>query len=88
MKNCSIRGCEGKYEDKIISRMLTHKKEQVVLENIPAEVCDICGDTLISLNTSAAIEKILKNLNDPINTLPVYELPGLKAVKTDLGMSF
>ncbi len=64
MKNCSIRGCKGKYKDKIISRLLTHKGQQVVLENIPAEVCDVCGDVLISLDTSVAIEKTLKNLNN------------------------
>jgi hypothetical protein len=47
----------------------------IVLENVPAEVCSICGDVLLSLSTVAAIEAMLKDPGKPVRTAPVYEMP-------------
>ena len=75
MKNCSIRSCPGEYERKRIVHTVKHHGNVVVLENVPAKVCSICGDILLSLSTVEAIEAILKNPGKPIRTAPVYEMP-------------
>ena len=80
MKPCSIRSCPGEYEGKHITHVVKHRGAVIVLENVPADVCSVCGDVLLSLATVEAIEKILKNPGAPIRTAPVYELPDAAAV--------
>ena len=57
---CAFPGCPGEYEDKII----THKVEQpdgvAYIENVPAKVCMLCGDTILAAETMKVIEEILK----------------------------
>jgi len=79
MKPCSIRSCPGEYEEKQITHVIKRHGAVIVLENVPAEVCSICGDVLLSLATVEAIEKMLKNPGEPIRTVPVYHLPDATA---------
>ncbi len=46
--NCSIQNCPGQYGHKQIPYVTTTIKGLVVVKDIPAEVCDFCGDTLLS----------------------------------------
>jgi hypothetical protein len=48
--------------------------EVIVFDNVPAEVCSVCGDVLLSLSTAEAIESHLKHLGKPDRMAPVYEL--------------
>ena len=75
MKKCTIRSCPGEYEEKRIAQVLKHRGEVIVVENVPVEVCDVCGDTLVPLRTSEAIHAVLKNPGKPSRTAPVYEIP-------------
>jgi|APCry4251928276_1046603.scaffolds.fasta_scaffold137270_3 YgiT-type zinc finger domain-containing protein len=75
MKRCSIKGCPGEYESKTISHLVNHEGKAIIIENVPAAVCPICGDTLLSLDTVEAIEKMLLSLGEPDHTAPVYEMP-------------
>ncbi|MEA2083537.1 MAG: YgiT-type zinc finger protein [Thermodesulfobacteriota bacterium] len=76
MKECTIKGCPGSYEGKNISHMVNHNNQTIIIENVPADVCHICGDTLLSLETVEVIEKMLSNPGEPDHTAPVYEMPG------------
>ncbi|MDL1892142.1 YgiT-type zinc finger protein [Sphingobacteriales bacterium CHB3] len=57
---CTFPGCPGEYEDKFI----THKIEQpdgvAYIDNVPAKVCGLCGDTILASETLKVIEEILK----------------------------
>ena len=75
MKACSIPSCPGEYEEKRIVHTVRHHGHVIVLENVPADVCSVCGDVLLSLSTVAAVEAMLKNPGKPIRTAPVYEMP-------------
>ncbi len=73
---CSIKGCPGHYESKHINRVITKDGHIFVIEGIPASVCNVCGDTLISLKTIRSIEKMLERPGEPVATAPVYSLAG------------
>jgi len=75
MKPYFVRSCPGEYEEKHITHVVKHHGAVIVLENVPADVCPVCGDVLLSLATVEAIEKMLKNPGAPIRTAPVYQLP-------------
>lgn len=55
---CSIRGCPGHYEAARILQTLRKGGEIVLIQHMPAEVCDVCGDTLIAPDTIRHIEKL------------------------------
>jgi YgiT-type zinc finger domain-containing protein len=75
MSNCSIRSCPGHYEARHITHMVKRGGSVVVLENVPAQVCDLCGDTLLPLSTVETIEAMLQDPGTPVRTVPVYEMP-------------
>ncbi len=79
MKACSIKGCPGHYESKLINHIITKDGQIIVIERVPASVCNICGDTLISLKTTRILEDMLEHPGDPVGTVPVYEMPRQKA---------
>lgn len=66
------RGCPGEYEDKAIIHTIRHYGQIVVIDSVPAEVCNICGDSILAPETVARIEKLLESGNRPIRTVPLY----------------
>ena len=75
MEKCSIKGCPGNYEAKTITHMVEHDGQTILIEGVPAEVCSICGDVLLSLETVEYIEQLLQHPGKPAHTAPVYEMP-------------
>jgi YgiT-type zinc finger domain-containing protein len=73
MSDCSITGCPGHYERREITRTLRKEGQLVVIENVPAEVCDICGDTILAPDTVRALEAMLEQNEAPSASAPVYE---------------
>ena len=71
--NCTIEGCPGHYERKSVTHTVRHKGEVVVIDHVPAEVCDVCGDVLFSPDTIRHIESILARMPEPDTTVPLYE---------------
>lgn len=70
---CSIRSCPGEYEDRRIVHTERHEGEIVVIDGVPAQVCAVCGDVLLRIETARRIEAILKETRQPDRTAPVYE---------------
>lgn len=70
---CRTTNCSGHYINNSITKTVRHAGRLVVLENVPAEVCDICGDTLIAPLTMRRIEEILSRSATPGDTAPVYK---------------
>jgi YgiT-type zinc finger domain-containing protein len=56
MKPCSVRTCPGEYDEKRIIHTAKHHGDVIVLENVLAEVCSVCGDVLLPFSTVEAIE--------------------------------
>lgn len=70
---CSIKGCPGEYEDKTIVHTVHNKGQVFVFEHVPAEVCSVCGDTLLAPDTVRHIEALLKRKKKPVKMVPMYE---------------
>lgn len=75
MKKCSIHGCPGEYSKQEISHMVTMGGKPVIIENVPADVCQVCGDTLLDIETVDAIDRLLANPGQPAHTVPAYAMP-------------
>lgn len=71
--NCRIKGCPGQYEKQYIVHTVKTKVEVLVFENVPAEVCDVCSDTLLEPDTIRNLERLMKKDADPKKLAPVYE---------------
>ncbi len=47
--------------------------EVIVIDHVPAEVCSVCGDVLLTPDTVRRIEALLAATPPPARTVPVYE---------------
>ena len=71
--NCSIQGCPGQYESRRIVHTVGHGNELMVVENVPADVCDVCADTLLAPDTVRHLEKLIRDRSTPEKFAPVYD---------------
>lgn len=70
---CSIGGCPGEYEERRIVHTVRHRGQIVVIDGVPAEVCSVCGDVLLSPETVRHIEELLASKAPPASTAPLYQ---------------
>lgn len=70
---CTIQGCPGEYEEKNIFHSLRYKGQIKVFDNVPAEVCDVCGDVLLRPETVEKIEKRLQDSKQSEAFAPLYK---------------
>ena len=70
---CSINGCPGEYEPREILHTVRHQGEVRVIDQVPAEVCDICGDVLLTPETVRGIERILRERPTADRSVPLVE---------------
>lgn len=45
----------------------------MVIDHVPAQVCNICGDVLLSLSTVRSLEELLDKHAQPVRTAAVYD---------------
>ena len=70
--NCSIQGCPGHYEHRLIAHTVKRGKEVLVFEDVPAEVCDVCSDTLLAPETIGHLEDLMKRNIEPKSHAPIF----------------
>jgi len=73
MTACSIKGCPGAYEAREVTHTVRHAGDLVVIDHVPAQVCNVCGDVLLAPDTVRGIEQLLSTRDAPARTAPVYE---------------
>ena len=69
---CSIKGCPGEYEPSVITHTLRQDGRVAVIDHVPAEVCNVGGDTLLQPKTIRQLEALLKRAQ-PASSVPLYE---------------
>ena len=72
---CSIEGCPGEYEQRLVFHTVRHRGELVVIDHVPAEVCVVCGDVLFTPNTVRRIESLLRSGRRPDGRVSLYQYP-------------
>jgi YgiT-type zinc finger domain-containing protein len=70
---CSLVGCPGEYEQREVVRAVRQGDRIIVVEHIPAEVCDVCGDVLFTPETIERLEALRQTTAPPAGTVPLYE---------------
>ena len=70
---CDMKGCPGEYEEKGIVHTVHKGAEVFVFDHVPAEVCSVCGDTILKPDTVRHIEKMLERKLKPEKHVPLYE---------------
>ena len=72
---CSINGCPGEYEHKLVPLTVRHHGELVVIDHVPAEVCNVCGDQLFAPETNRRIDQLLEHRaeTEPTQSVPLYD---------------
>lgn len=70
---CTIKGCTGEYEEKHVVHTVRHEGQVMVIDHVPAEACNVCGDVLLKPETVRHIEALLKESRQPSATIPLYE---------------
>jgi len=70
---CSIAGCPGECESKFVTHAVRKSGRVVVIDRVPAEVCAVCGDVLLSPDTVRHIERLLAKAGRPAREVPLYE---------------
>jgi YgiT-type zinc finger domain-containing protein len=73
---CTIDGCPGGYEERMVTHTVRHHGRLVVFDHVPAEVCSVCGDVLFKPETVRRIESLLASGQEPAATVPMYEYAG------------
>ena len=76
---CSIDGCPGEYEQREIVHVERHGNDIMVIEHVPAEVCDVCGDVLFTPETVRQLERLQHTIVKPIRTVPLYDFTQAKS---------
>ena len=70
---CSIQGCPGEYVGRRIVHVVMRGGEVVVVEGVPAEVCDVCSDTLLAPETIRRLEALASSQGKARKQAPVLE---------------
>lgn len=70
---CSIQGCPGEYEKRKVVHTVRENDQVIVIDHVPAQVCSLCGDTLLSPETVRRIEELLRERPSPSASVPLYE---------------
>lgn len=71
--SCTLQGCPGGYEQREITHTVRHGGRILVIDHVPAEVCSVCGDVLLTPETVRHIEALLRRQPEPARTVPLYD---------------
>jgi len=69
----TVQGCPGEYEMRTVVHTVKRGGEVIVIDHVPAEVCNVCGDVLLAPETIRRIEALLKATPPPNRNVPLYE---------------
>lgn len=70
---CTILGGPGTYEPALVHHTVRHHGNVIVIDHVPADECDVCGDVLLAPETVRRIEELLSALPQPRHSAPIYE---------------
>ena len=75
----NIEGCPGEYEQHEIVHTVRQGNRIIVIDHVPADVCNICGDVLFTPDTVRKIEALRQTAIPPVRTVPLYDFTQAKS---------
>ena len=69
---CTMVGCPGTYEPRETVVVERAQGQSLVIEHVPVEVCDVCGDVLFRLETVRRLEALRHTAASSQRTVPLY----------------
>ncbi len=68
--------CKGKVKERVITYVQEYRGRVVIIENVPAEVCDNCGEKFLQPAIAKRIQKLVWEGPAPKRKaeVPVYDL--------------
>ena len=70
---CSNTGCPGVLKRGDVVHTVRQGERILVIDHVPAEVCDVCGDVLFTPETVCRIEALRHGTATPVRTVPLYD---------------
>jgi YgiT-type zinc finger domain-containing protein len=66
----------GKMEQKTIDYQTKNKNDFIIVKNVLANVCDVCGEAFLEYHTVKKIEEVVNNNTQPVGHIEVavYDL--------------
>ena len=67
--------CGGRVQERLVPWETHWQDQRYIVEDVPAGVCNRCGEKVLLPHVTAAIDKILQSRGRPLRThqVPVYQ---------------
>ena len=72
---CTVQSCPGEMESRRIVHTFVRNGKPIVVEDLPAYVCPICGYTLLDLELLDTLFSLDPETVSPVGQAPVFRLP-------------
>lgn len=74
MNTCHVCGSE-RYHSELVDEVFTHNGTFVLVKQIPARVCENCGELTFSRETTEKVRRMIHGDSKPVTRVevPVYE---------------
>jgi YgiT-type zinc finger domain-containing protein len=68
-----VGGCPGTEELTPLVYTARRQGQLIVFRNVPAWVCNFCGDTVFMPDTSQLLEQLIEAPGEPVGLVPLHE---------------
>ena len=72
---CVMQGCPGVMEKRRIIHTFVRDGQPIVVEDLPAWVCPVCGYTVLDLDVLDMLFALDPKTETPVKQAPVFRLP-------------
>ena len=71
---CMVQGCPGEMEQRRIVHTFVRNGKPIVVEDLPALVCPVCGYTVLDLRVLDTLFALDPEIAKPVSQAPVFRL--------------
>ena len=71
---CVVQGCPGEMEERRIVHTFVRDGKPIVVEDLPALVCPVCGYTVLDLRVLDTLFALDPETETPVGQAPVFRL--------------
>lgn len=71
---CIVQGCPGEMEARRIVHTFVRGHQPMVVEDLPALVCPVCGYTVLDLQILDTLFSLDPETSEPVSQAPVFRL--------------